>query len=161
MQHLSRTRVTLAELDSLFQKLSCKGCSHQSDRDFPRMSFPFGFSNISKVTGDEKEGVLIVMILLMETASGKASFAKAGLSGILLQQWITLFQKVLWYNCWMSKDEYACHTLASAKAEVRALLLDFKLVLDRTDGYGMKIQKYHQQIHGPANIDYFGSPKKC
>ena len=59
----------------------------------------------------------------------------------------------------MSKDEYACHTLASAKAEVRALLLDFKLVLDRTDGYGMKIQKYHQQIHGPANIDYFGSPK--
>ena len=23
----------------------------------------------------------------------------------------------------------------------------------------MKIQKFHLQIHGPANIDYFGSPK--
>ena len=23
----------------------------------------------------------------------------------------------------------------------------------------MKIQKFHQQVHGPANIDYFGSPK--
>ena len=32
----------------------------------------------------------------------------------------------------VSKVEYACHTLASAEAEVRALLLDFKLVLDRT-----------------------------
>jgi hypothetical protein len=83
VQHLSRIRVALAELDSLFQKLSCKGCSHQIDRDFPRMSFPFGFFSISKVTGDQKEGVLIVMILLMETASGKACFAKAGLSGIL------------------------------------------------------------------------------
>jgi hypothetical protein len=85
VQHLSRTRVALAELDSLFLKLSCKGCSHQSDREFPSISFPFGFSNISKVTGDKKEGVLIVIILLMETASGKASFVKAGLSGILLQ----------------------------------------------------------------------------
>ena len=72
-------------MDSLFQKLSCKGCSHQSDRDFPPMSFSFGFSNISKITGDKNEGVIIVMILLMETASGKVSFAKAGLSGILLQ----------------------------------------------------------------------------
>ena len=36
------------------------------------------------------------------------------------------------------------------------MLLDFKLVLDRTDGYGMKIQKFHQQIDGPANIDYLG-----
>ena len=91
VQHLSRTRVALAELDSLFQKLACKGCAHQSDCDFPHMSFPFGFSNISKVTGDNKEGVLIVMILLMEIASGKASFAKAGLSGILLLQRVTLF----------------------------------------------------------------------
>ena len=91
VQHLNGTRVALAELDSLFQKLSCRGCSHQSDRDFPHMSFPFGFSNISKVTGDNKEGVLIVMILLMEIASGKASFAKAGLSGILLLQRVTLF----------------------------------------------------------------------
>ena len=23
----------------------------------------------------------------------------------------------------------------------------------------MKIHKLHQQVHGPANIDYFGSPK--
>ena len=53
----------------------------------------------------------------------------------------------------MSKDEYACHTLASAKAEVRAMLLDFKWDLDKTNGYGMKIQKFHLQIHGPANID--------
>ena len=59
----------------------------------------------------------------------------------------------------MSKDEYACHTLASAKANLIALLLDFKLVLDRTDGNGMKFQKFHQQIHEPANIDYFGSAK--
>ena len=65
----------LAELDSLFQKIS-KHCIHQSDCNFPRMSFPFGFSKISKVTGDEKEGLLIVVILLMESVSGKGSLRK-------------------------------------------------------------------------------------
>ena len=48
---------------------------------------------------------------------------------------VTLFQKELWYNCCMSKDEYACHTVASAKAGVIAMLLDSKLVLYRTEGY--------------------------
>ena len=83
MQYLSGTRVALAELDSLFQKLSCKGCSHQSDCDFPCMSFHLVPPTPAKITSDKKEGVLTVMILLMETASGKASFAKASLSGIL------------------------------------------------------------------------------
>jgi hypothetical protein len=55
VQHPSGTRFALAELDSIFQKLSCKGCSHQSDHDVPHMSFPIGSSNISKVTGDKKK----------------------------------------------------------------------------------------------------------
>ena len=61
---LSGKQKALACLDSLFQEIS-KHCKHQSDHNFPCMSFPFGFPNISKVTGDEKEGLLIVMILLM------------------------------------------------------------------------------------------------
>ena len=64
VNQLSGKQKALAELDSLFQEIS-NHCKHQSDRNFPCMSFPFGFSNISKVTGDEKEGLLIVMILLM------------------------------------------------------------------------------------------------
>ena len=58
-----------------------KHYKHQSDHSFPCMSFPFGFSNISKVTGDEKAGLVIVMILLMESVSGLDSFKKA-MSGV-------------------------------------------------------------------------------
>ena len=83
-------RKALAELDSLFQKIS-KYCIHQSDCNFPCMSFPFGFSNISKVTGDDKEGLLTVMILLMESVSGKGSFKKANMSGVLFHWWVHLF----------------------------------------------------------------------
>ena len=59
----------------------------------------------------------------------------------------------------MSKEEYDCKTLKTAEGNVCLLLTSFNIVLNRTEGYGMKIQKFHQQIHGPANIDYFGSPK--
>ena len=59
----------------------------------------------------------------------------------------------------MSKEEYDCKTLNTAEDNFYLLLATFKAVLNRTEGYGMKIQKFHQQIHGPANIDYFGSPK--
>ena len=135
-----------------------KHYKHQSDHSFPCMSFPFGFSNISKVTGDEKAGLLIVMILIMESVSGQESFKKA-MSGVHFSSWVSLFQEVLCYSCWMSKDEYDCKTLKAAEDNICLLLATFKAVLNRNEGYGMKIQKFHQQVHGPANIDYFGSPK--
>ena len=59
----------------------------------------------------------------------------------------------------MSKEEYDCKTLKTAEGNVCLLLTSFNIVLNRTEGYGMKIQKFHQQIYGPANMDYFGSPK--
>ena len=122
------------------------------------MSFPFGFSNISKVTGDEKAGLLIVMIFVMESLSGQESFQKV-MSRVHFSSWVSLFQKVLWYSCWMSKDKYDCKTLKAAENNIHLLLATFKAVSSRNEGYGMKIQKFHQQVHGPANIDYFGSPK--
>ena len=59
----------------------------------------------------------------------------------------------------MSKDEYDYKTLKAAENNIHLLLATFKAVLNSNEGYGMKIQKFHQQVHGPANIDYFGSPK--
>jgi hypothetical protein len=135
VDQLSGKRIALAELDSLFQEIS-KHCKHQSDHNFPRMSIPFGFSNMSKATGDEKEGLLIVMILLMESVRGKGTFKKANMSGVLFHWWVHLFQEVLWYNCWISKEEYDCKTLKTAEDNVRLLLATFKVVLNRTEGYG-------------------------
>ena len=59
----------------------------------------------------------------------------------------------------MSQDEYDCKTLNAAENNICLLLATFKAVLSRNEGYGMKIQKFHQQVHGPANKDDFGSPK--
>jgi hypothetical protein len=42
VDQLSGKQKALAELDSLFQEIS-KHCKHQSDCNFPCMSFPFGF----------------------------------------------------------------------------------------------------------------------
>ena len=58
----------------------------------------------------------------------------------------------------MSKDQYYCKILNGAENSICLLLAIFKSVLNRTEGYGMKKQKFHQQIHGSANKDYFSSP---
>ena len=134
VDQLSGKQKALAELDSLFQEIS-EPCKYHSDCNFPCMSFPFRFSNISKVTGDEKEGLLIVMILLMESVSGKGDFKRANLSGVLFHGWVHLFQEVLWYNCWISKEEYDCKTLSIAEDNVCLLLATFKAVLNRIEGY--------------------------
>ena len=89
----------------------------------------------------------------------KRIIKKANMSGVLFHWWVHLFQDVLWYNCWMSEEKYDCKTLKTAEDNVCLLLASFKVVLNITEGYGMKIQKFHQQIYGPANMDYFGSPK--
>ena len=94
----------------------------------------------------------------MESVSGQESFKKA-MSGVNFSSSVILFQEVLWYSCWMSKDEYDCKTLKAAENNIHLLLAIVKAVLSRNEGYGMKIQKFHQQVHGPASIDYFGSPK--
>jgi hypothetical protein len=93
VDQLSGKQKALAELDSLFQEIS-KHCKYQSDSNFPHRSFPFGFSNSSKVTGDENEGLLIVMTLLMESVNGKR-LKKANMSGVLFHCWVCLFQEVL------------------------------------------------------------------
>ena len=98
------------------------------------------------------------MILLIESVSGQESFKKA-MSGVHSSCGISLFQEILWYSCWMSKDEYDCKTLKAPENNIHLLLATFKAVLSRNEGYGMKIQKFHQLVHGPANIDSFGSPK--
>ena len=98
------------------------------------------------------------MILLIESVSGQESFKKA-MSGVNFSSSVSLFQEVLWYSCWMSKDENDYKTLNAAENNIRLLLATFKAVLNRNEGYGTRIQKFHQQVHGPANIDYFGSPK--
>ena len=77
---------------------------------------------------------------------------------VVFHQWVDLSQEVLWYNCWMSKEVHDCKTLSAAGDNVCLLLATFKSVLNRTEGYGMKNETFHQQIPGPANIDYFGSP---
>ena len=79
--------------------------------------------------------------------------------GVLFHWWVCLSQDVLWYNCWISKEEIDSKTLSSAEDNVCLLLATFKVVINRTEGYGMKIQKFHPQIHGSANIDSFGPPK--
>ena len=42
---------------------------------------------------------------------------------------------------------------------IRQFLSTYKKVMNREEGYGTKIKKFRQQIHGPMNVDYFGSPK--
>lgn len=72
MDHSSCKWKALEKVD-----LFCKGISknekHQSHCNVPYMKILCGFLNMSKATGDGKEGFNIVKVFLMESVSGKGS----------------------------------------------------------------------------------------
>jgi hypothetical protein len=52
----------LMELDSMARRVGCF-LSHQSDPGLPRTHFPFGVTGGTKLSGDEYQGVLLVLLL--------------------------------------------------------------------------------------------------
>ena len=47
-------------------------CKHQSDRTFARTNFVFGITAMSKIKGQEKSGVLIILLISMIIDKGKS-----------------------------------------------------------------------------------------
>ena len=57
-------------LDKISKKVITE-CSHQEDRYVPRTNFFSGISYLSKITGGEYSGVILIMLIIILCPSGK------------------------------------------------------------------------------------------
>ena len=147
--------------DQLFNKIS-KLFLHQSDRDLPRCSFNFGFHGCkTKITANERIGVMLIACVVMACDAGiKICREESGMTNQEIRNFQGLFEGMLCYNAWFSKESFDVGNLPQEHQSVVNYFT--KLVKEcprTTTSQGWKLAKFHQQMHTVRNIHRFGSPQ--
>ena len=152
----------MAWIDTMCQTLSMH-TSHQSDRKFPRTSFPKGITSLSKITAEEKMGLLLILFLSMYKKSGVGQFCHPTFSA-----YRKLFHDLLVFHAFLFKEEHNTLLFNDVDKQIRRCMEFIKDVVDRHDGNGFHFPKFHQILHALGNIcrngsmrNFDGGPAEC
>ncbi len=136
---------------------------HQSDRSLPRTYFPTGVTTATKLAAHELPGVCLVMLIMCKMESTRQLISKK-LGGPTtgahkdrrINDWVKLFELMLSWRWWLKKDKVPKEEVDVSITAIKKLHVFFKSVVNRQDGQGMKIIKFHLSMHIPENIMDFG-----
>ena len=137
-------------------------CSHQSDRDVPRTNFHFGLGSITKMSGGEYSGVILILLIILLCDDGKQLFIDSKIETSTINKYISLLENLLKFEQWMEKEsnfKFSPNDISNMRTSVTSLSLQIKTSLNRTQGNGMKVLKFHILSHMVDDIDRFGSPQ--
>jgi hypothetical protein len=140
--------------------------NHQSYRDFPRTSFPHGFSNVTRLQGHEYVGCLLLASLTLASRPWQVvmrdfSTKKQG----RIKQYHDLFEILLSFHAFTKRKDHSQSlfrserrsTSSPVKNAIRTCIQRFKSVVRRKKGHGTKITKLHQMLHLVFYITMFGA----
>jgi hypothetical protein len=168
-------------LDSLAMRVS-RQCRHQSDRDFPRLSFPNGIRSYKLLHAHEMSGLLLLIAICLHCRLGfdknhtgeitKNSFVRnPNCSTQLkrLKKFRELLQMLLCMEAWMKEDSIKRNDViprggvrnpndSKAKKSLRIAMKKYVEVVRRKKGHGLKLVKTHSVLHVPDDMIRFGSP---
>jgi hypothetical protein len=165
-------------LDSLAMRVSHQ-CRHQSDRDFPRLTFPNGIRSYKLLHAHEMSGLLLLIYISLYCHLGfdknhkgeitKNSFVRnTNCADQLprLKQFRSLLEMILCMEAWMKEDSIERILVSAgdagaesdAKGALRTVIRDYVKVVRRKKGHGLKLVKTHSVLHVPDDILRFGSP---
>jgi hypothetical protein len=155
-------------LDLLISEVSCHS-ARQSDRTFPRFRYPKGITNLKCFTAAEQVGIALLCFLsiymtkfkmvALKPDPGKKRLVPDEPLLLHCQRFCKLFEKMLILEAWMNQDIHSLTQVRDvAPGKITSFMSEFKATLNRTDGNGLKIPKFHQLKHLPRYILKFGSP---
>ena len=143
--------------------------NQQSDDDRPRTSFPNGVFSLTKVNAQETSGSLLLLLLFISSQYGEYLFADAryeqpakrrnlGMMGnSRRQQWIQSLQQLLLYEATQKSPNVTQEDTNNLDSFMPHFLTMLKTTFCRGTGQGMKLLKFHVQIHVPRDIRLSGS----
>ena len=157
-----------SELDDLISLLS-PSFQRQSERSMPRFSFPHGVTNLSRITAEEVTGVVLLCTVAIHTQTfskrvcttwnGRSYVFQRDLHAKCLE-FAKLFEAMLSLESWMESDNHSRGFVTNqSRPIIRCVMHKFKNTVQREDGNGLKLPKFHQLLHVPRYILKFGSPK--
>jgi len=143
-------------------------CCRQSDRTFPRFRFPRGITDLTKFTAAKHVGVILICFLVLSTAEIESvllcynkskkcyELDKEALNRC--KEFATLFEEMLITEAWINQEVHSrSNVMNQGTPKIQALMEKFKHTVDRSEGNGLKIPKFHQLLHFPRYILKFGS----
>ena len=132
--------------------------SHQSDRSLPRTYFPTGVTSGTKLSAHELPGVCLVLLIMCKMESTRELISKkfGGYTDSRLKRWVKLFELMLSWRWWMKKEVLPKNEVLLSVTAIQQFCIYFKNVVNRQEGQGMKIIKFHLSMHIPENILDFG-----
>jgi hypothetical protein len=134
--------------------------SRQSDRDFPVTRFAGGIKR-GKLMAQEYPGILLCMAAVLRSTAGRELLAtkkKEFGKKEALRDWSQLVETLLQWERWLRSPVMEKKHVKKARDKHRYIMYLMKKVAKRTEGMGLKLQKYHQIIHMADDILNFGVP---
>ena len=143
--------------------------NQQSDKDRPRTIFPNGVFSLTKVNAQETSGSLLLLLLFISSKYGEYLFADArydqpakkrnlGMMGdSRRKQWVQSLQQLLLYEATQKSGNVTHGDTKNLDMFMPHFLTMLKSTFCRGTGQGMKLLKFHVQVHVPGDIRGNGS----
>ena len=115
-------------------------------------------TSATKLAAHELPGVCLVFLIMCKMESTRLRIAKklGVASDKRINDWVKLFELMLSWRWWLKKGRLPKEEVNLSITAIKKLHVFFKSVVNRQDGQGMKIIKFHLSMHIPKNIMDFG-----
>ena len=142
----SHAPVVVSHIDELSREIG-RLLKHQSDRELPRTYFPNGVSGGTKMAAHEYLAVLLVLLLVSCSTQGRELILQKTNNPDLLNQWIELLQLMVSFTMWMKEETHTHHEVLKAHEGIKLFLEKLKTTVNRQNGNGFKLSKFHLLLH--------------
>ena len=130
--------------------------SHQSDRDLPRTHLYSNYTTTTRKTANEMSGVLLVILIIFMTNEGETKLDQA-MKDIQISKFIHLLELLLMLENFCLSAEHRVTDIKKFKKFIPFFLNTYKETLNRQQGNGCKLIKFHLLNHFGDDMLRFGS----
>jgi hypothetical protein len=155
-------------------------------KNMPRTSFIKGMTNLTMITADEEVGIALTLLIIAQTDKGRELLSHGlrksdddavdsddeaeednnrnedEITRCSYRSFVELLEMLLSFHSWYKSEVGIRWNNASRDAVHRSVITminKVKTVLPRNTGYSWKLQKFHELLHIPIDVENFGSPK--
>jgi hypothetical protein len=156
-ENYSRNKVFSQKYCKRFDRIARqygKYLSQQSDRDLPRTHFFSNYTTVSCKNASEMTGVLLVFLILFSTTKGNVIDKELG--GDRSSAFLHILELMLMLETFCKAPQHKRSEVILFRKFMPHLLETFKTTLNRSEGNGMKIIKFHLPLHFADDILRFG-----
>ena len=145
------------QFDKLCRKYG-KYLSRQSDRSLPRTHFNTNYTSIARKTANEMTGIILVYLAMFAISEGQEKMDKE-FGEQRATAFLHLLELMLMVENFCYAEEHSMEAIRLLKGFMPRYLHTFKDTVNRTEGQGMKLVKFHLPLHFASDMERFGSMK--